>query len=245
MEFRVSDVYLRNCEDYYINDSEFTWREVCSVDKANNIIRLCNEVQLQPTEVIEIGAGDGAILTRLSDNKFGKKLFGLEISRSGIDAIKKRNIERLEDVKMFDGYSIDYEDDYFDLGILSHVLEHVEYPRKLIYEASRIARYLFVEVPLELNRYLGENFILSRTGHINFYSKKTIRFLLQSCNLEVLKQVVTNPSLEVFKYSLRNKARNHYKTTTLFLRYLPNLAPFIFTYHCSLLVKKRNKVKNS
>lgn len=49
-------------------------------------------------------------------------------------------------------------DGSFDLAIQSHVLEHVEYPRVVSHEAARVADYVFVEVPLELNRRTAEHF---------------------------------------------------------------------------------------
>ena len=66
-----------------------------------------------------------------------------------MEAIRAKNIPGLFDCKVFDGYTIPYDDNAFDLVVLSHVVEHVEHPRKLLYEAKRVARYVFIEVPLE------------------------------------------------------------------------------------------------
>ena len=81
----------------------------------------------------------------------------------------------------------------FDLAVLSHVLEHAEHPRRLLAEASRVARVLFVEVPLEDTWRLARDFTPDAVGHINFYSMASLRRLVQSCGLEVLDERVVPP----------------------------------------------------
>lgn len=93
------------------------------------------------------------------------------------------------------------EDNTFDLVILSHIPEHVEYPRKLLYEAVKVAKYVFVEVPLENNIKLRKDFVLDRVGHINFYSPMTIRLLVQSNDLEILSLRITNSSYRIYAFA--------------------------------------------
>ena len=91
-------------------------------------------------------------------------------------------------------------DKRFDLAILSHVLEHVEYPRKLISEAARVARNVFIEVPLEDNLKLSQDFVFDRVGHINFYSVRTIRLLVQSCGMRILGAHLSLSSRQSYAY---------------------------------------------
>ncbi|MGH2566906.1 MAG: class I SAM-dependent methyltransferase, partial [Bacteroidota bacterium] len=185
--------------------------------------------------ILEIGAGEGSILKRLSEADFGNELYALEISPTGVETIKKKNISRLNECSLFDGYNVPYDDEKFDLVVLSHVIEHVEYPRKLLYEAKRVAKYVFVEVPLEDTARLSENFIFDKVGHINFFSPKTIRRLIQSCNLEVLEQRVTNPSKSVYTFQKGRKGLINYYIKEYLLRLLPGIATSVFTYHSSLI----------
>lgn len=190
-EMKISDHLHGNYEDYY-KDGDSEWRRLGALGKADNIVSLCGD--LPRSSVLEIGAGEGSILKRLSELNFGNELYALEISSSGVEAIKNKRISRLAECKVFDGYHVPYDEKRFDIAILSHVVEHVEHPRQLIYEASRVARYVFIEVPLEDTFRLPRNFVFDTVGHINFYSPSTIRQLVQSCNLRVLKQITKNPS---------------------------------------------------
>ncbi len=234
----TSDQLKSNYEDYYEGgDSE--WRMLGAIDKAANIISLCHD--LPHTAILEIGAGEGSILKRLSELSFGEKLYALEISQSGVDTIKSKGIPRLTECLLFNGYDIPYEDHKFDLAILSHVIEHVEYPRKLLYEAARVARYVFVEVPLEDNFRLKKDFVPDKVGHINFYSPITIRRLIQTCDMEVLKQTVTNPSKAVHKYRVGRKGVINYYIKEYLLKFLPGVATKFFNYHSSLVSRAKQQ----
>ena len=56
-------------------------------------------------------------------------------------------------------------------------------------------------VPLELTVRLPDDHSFGNTGHINYYSRKSVRRLVQSCGFEVVRQVVRNPSVEVYRYN--------------------------------------------
>lgn len=231
MNERLKDNY----DTYYDGTSQ--WRWINAITKVNNIVKLCESYPHKT--ILEIGSGEGSILKRLSQLHFADSLYSLEVAKTAIDAIAQRRIKLLKESRLFDGYSIPYEANSFDLVILSHVVEHLEYPRKLLYEAARVGRCLFIEVPLEDNLRLKNDFLYNKSGHINFYSFKTLRILVQTCNLDILTQLVTNPSFDTYKYRLGKRALAAYPLKEIFLRMLPlRLATSLWTYHCSLVCKK-------
>lgn len=129
-------------EIYRDGDSE--WRSLGSLQSVKNNVELCQH--LKPNTVIEIGAGDeGANLQRLSEMNIGARLWAVELSGSGVKTVTERRIPNLVECKLFDRYEIPYRNKVFDLANLSHVLEHFEHPRLLIYEAMRVATFLFVD----------------------------------------------------------------------------------------------------
>jgi ubiquinone/menaquinone biosynthesis C-methylase UbiE len=223
-----------NYDTYYDGESE--WRALGAIDKVKNVQRLCNDIP--HTTVLDVGSGEGSLLKRLSDSNFGQDLYSVEISRSGVAAILQRDIPRLRECQLFDGYRIPYEDRRFDLAIISHVLEHVEYPRQLLHEAARVARHVFVEVPLEDTIRLTPDFVFNRVGHINFYSWKTIRRQIQTCDLKVVSQTVTNPSRAAYEYASGPGGVVKHAVKDLMLRASMRIAASLFTYHCAILCAK-------
>ncbi len=235
MNCSISSKLLENYDNYY--DAESEWRSLGAVDKAANIVEMCGS---HPhSTVVEIGCGEGAILERLSRLKFGDSLFALEISRTGVEATRKRAIPQLVNCKLFDGCSIPYPDGQFDLAILSHVVEHLEHPRTMIYEAARVAKTVFVEVPLEDTIRMTKDYVFDTVGHINFYSPKTIRWLVQTCDLEVVKQRITSGSRPSYQYRLGpvRGLLSHFIKDSL-LRCSRSVATRLFTYNCALLCTK-------
>jgi hypothetical protein len=223
-----------NYDSYY--DGESTWRALGAIGKVQNIVDLCGAIP--HNKILDIGSGEGALLQRLSDVNFGEDLCSLEISQSAVAAILQRDIARVRECRLFDGYAIPYESRQFDLAILSHVLEHTEYPRKLLYEASRVADHVFIEVPLEDTIRLKPDFVFDSVGHINFYSWKTIRRLVQTCDLRVLSQVVTNPSRAMYQHQSGDKGILKHMMKEIPLRTSERLACAFFTYHCSIVCAK-------
>lgn len=230
--FKISPHLQSNYEDYY-KETDSEWRLLGAINKAHNILTLCKELSIN--SVIEIGAGEGSILKRLSDLDFAQELYALEISPTGIIAIKNKIIPCLKECSLFDGYNVPYNNKKFDLAVLSHIIEHVEYPRKLLYEAKRIAKYVFIEVPLEDTVRLSQDFLFDEVGHINFYSPKTISRLIQTCNLKVLSQQTTNPSKDVYTFQKNKKGLVNFYIKEYLLKLFPLLATKIFTYNLSII----------
>ena len=112
------------------------------------------------------------------------------------------------EARQFDGYRLPYADKFFDLAVLSHVLEHVEYPRALLREIRRVAGYLAIEVPCDYAPGADarvEHFL--SYGHIDLYTPTLLRFLLRSEGFRVLKDRLTRMTLDVVEYSYFQNSR--------------------------------------
>ncbi len=179
------------------------------------------------------------MLQRLAAGGFGQRHFALEISASGVERIRGRQIGSLIECRQFDGYRVPYPDASFDLAVLTHVVEHVEHPRVLINEAARVANYVFIEVPLEHNRRLPRDFVWDSVGHINFYTAQTIRLLVQSCGHEVLEQRQSHPARAQYRYRFGATGTAVHLLKDVMLRTLPSVAQSLWTYHSSLLLRSR------
>ncbi len=229
---KVSDHWQEKYDDYY-DDDLTEWRRLSAIAKTDNIVNLCRPYS--HARILDIGCGEGAILDRLSELEFGEELFGLEISSSAVETVEQRDIKRLVECRKYEGYDIPFDDQSFDLAVLSHVVEHLEYPRMLIMETARVARHVFIEIPLLDCWCMGKDYVPSKTGHINFYSPRTIRKLVQTCEIKVLNQITVAPSKDAQLYqSPRGGALKYFFKSSL-LHVIPPLARQLFWYHNAII----------
>jgi len=199
------------------------WRNIGAKYKAQNIVNLAKNISFK--NVLEVGAGEGSILNWLSEWNFSENLHGIEISESGIERIKGKNIKHLKEILLFDGYSIPYPDNHFDLVICSHVMEHVEHERVLLREIKRVSKHQIFEVPIDFSFYVDKKLkhFLSY-GHINIYTPALFRFLLLSEGFEVVKDRCHLYHSEVLKMTYKNNAVGLLKTK--FKHFLLKMFPY-------------------
>jgi ubiquinone/menaquinone biosynthesis C-methylase UbiE len=168
--------------------------------KAQNIREVCEKHQF--SKVLEVGAGDGSILKYLDQFQFSPEIHALEISKSGVEQIVSRKIGSLRSVQIFDGYHIPFKDDEFDLVILSHVLEHVEFERMLLREIKRVAKQVVIEVPIDYRYGVDKRMKhFLAYGHINMYTPSSLRFLLQTEGFEIVTDKISIIEPEVTKFN--------------------------------------------
>lgn len=233
----ISRELLEHYEQAYAveNPTMAEGRAIGAEKKAENIVALCGS--LPHDRVLEIGAGDGAVLAALGRRGFARNMTALEISEAAIKRLIALNVHGLS-VEIFDGAQIPALDSAFDLAILSHVVEHLENPRQLLKEAARVAKHVFVEVPCEDSRGAGNDWHWNPEGHVNYYTPRSIRFLVQSCGLRVLKQQITDWALATYIFEnglLKGLMKFGIKRLAL---HLP-LSSKIFTYNCTLVASLR------
>ena len=206
----------------FYTDNDVAWRMLGAKYKAQNIINVCKS--MKPQKVLEVGAGDGSILHFLDQYAFAPEIYALEIAASGVEKIKERKLKSVRDVQVFDGYTIPYPDDSFDLIILAHVLEHVEHERLLIRELKRVAKHLVIEVPRDYKFGVDEriNHFLAY-GHINMYTPTSLRFLLKSEGLAIIadQTSIITPEVTLFNnYINRNIKKSPIKSLKVKLEYM-------------------------
>lgn len=225
-----------NYEAFYRGGDFAEWRRLGAIDKTANILKLCQGIP--HASILEIGAGNGAILENLAAQGFAQECRALDISSAGVEQIRAKHISGLVEAATFDGYRTPYADNQFDLVILSHVVEHVEHPRLLLYEAARVGKRLFVEVPLEDNARLAEDFVFDHVGHINVYSRKTMRRLLQSCRFRVRGETVANHSRAIYRFQKGRRGLVNWAIKEALLRVCPRFATGRYVYHAAFLCEQ-------
>jgi SAM-dependent methyltransferase len=179
------------------------WRELGARGKADHVVALSASAGLASGSVVEIGCGDGALLAELSARGFGDSLAGFEISAAALELARARAVPRVDSLSEFDGVSLPVADDAFDLGVLSHVLEHVPEPLPLLREAARACRALIVEVPLERNASGGRAAKRSTSeaiGHVAALDRAAVRSLVEAAGLRVADELLDPLPREVHTF---------------------------------------------
>lgn len=111
--------------------------------------------------ILDIGCRDGTILEILK-NKGYDDSYGIECTEEAVELCQNKKLE----VNYSDAHKIFYNNNIFDVIILSHVMEHFYDLDKVITECKRICvdnHKLLVEIPLEKNAH-------KESGHYTSFS---------------------------------------------------------------------------
>lgn len=225
---------LKEIYEGYHRKGVSDWRTRTAVDKAKHIVDMCGHMELR--KIIEIGAGDGAVLHELSRRGFSSSMYALEIAESAVETINNRSLEHLKECRLFDGYTMPYPDKAFDLAIASHVLEHVEHPRLFLREMQRISKKQFIEVPLE---YCWQGIMDAgnscRYGHINYFNPLLLDRLIESCGLSIATKRIVDFSMEFYRGQEGWRGMAKYGIRKILRSCVPRLATSLLIYcYCIL-----------
>jgi len=213
-------------ENFYSDKTE-TWRRIGALGKVENILEVSKGLNFE--KVIDVGAGDGNILELLSQSGFAKEFTAAEISGSAIEQMKLKSINGLSEIVQFDGYSLPFQDKAFDLAICSHVIEHVEYPRKLLLEIKRISKNQIIEVPIDFSFSVDKKFKhFNAYGHINIYTPALFNFLLYTVGFNVERKKCALYNKRVFDFQFKGKP--HKQMMSLAKRMIWNIVPFLMNF---------------
>ena len=162
------------------------WRALSAEGKADHIVDLTRRAGLEHAAVLEVGCGDGAVLSELAARGFGERRCGIELSEPA--AAIARDRPGIDEVVFSTADRLPHPDGAFDLGILTHVLEHVPDPVALLAETARVCRAVVVEVPLEANvsaRRDSKRAGARDVGHVQRFDRAAVRHVVAGAGLEV------------------------------------------------------------
>jgi len=222
-------------EDYY-NDEVAKKRTITAVQTVDHIQKICGS---SLGRILDVGAGDGAVLQEIERRKIATSIEAVEISSSGIERINSRNLTTLVRAQSFDGYKLPYTDKEFDIALSIHVLEHVEHERLFLRELGRVAKSVFIEVPLEHTFRLDRSIALGKPfGHINHYTFERFLSVLETSGLTPDKSRVFSNSLP-YEQHVGGQAKGAIKHTIRSgaLKVAPRLAPKMFVYLAAALCR--------
>jgi SAM-dependent methyltransferase len=217
------------------------WRALGAVGKADHVLALCRRAGLRPASTLDVGCGDGALLRELASRGFGGRLGGAEISAPA--AAIAREAGSAGTIELFDGATLPFPDGSYELGILSHVLEHVPDPPALLAEVARVCAAVVVEVPLEANwsaRRRSKRAHSEQIGHLQRLDRGAARATVAAAGLRVGGELQDPLPLEVHRFfadtpAARAAASAKWGVRSVLNTLAPALARRAFTVHWACL----------
>ncbi|HEY3865230.1 MAG TPA: class I SAM-dependent methyltransferase [Solirubrobacteraceae bacterium] len=219
-----------------------SWRALGAVGKADHVLALCSRAGLRAASTLEVGCGDGALLSELSRRDFGGRLAGVEITRAAVEIARTR--AEIDSVELYDGLRLPAADGAYDLGIVSHVLEHVPDPPALLAEVARACRAVVVEVPLEANlsaRRAAKREHADEVGHLQRLSRGDAHAIVARAGLRIAGELEDPLPLAVHRFlapdtpPARAAATAKWAIRAVLYRLAPPLARRLYTVHYACL----------
>lgn len=220
------------------------WRSLSAIPKADHVIALCERGGISPQTILDVGCGDGALLSEMHSRGFGGHLEGVEIAETAIGLAAGR--PGIDAVRLYDGTHLPSDEHSFELGIVAHVLEHVPEPTSLLREVSRVCRSVVIEVPLEANLSAlrpSRRDDSQGVGHLHRLSREDIRALVDRAGLRISGEIEDPLPLSVHRFFASGPlatagAIGKWAVRTLLHRLAPPLARRLFTVHYACLCTK-------
>ena len=255
-----SAALVRFYDDAYTHEPDAAaaygrWRALGALGKADHVVALCaragiwpggreaggREAGGDPFKTLDVGCGDGALLCELHRRGFGGALSGVEIAEAAVAIARSR--PQIDSVERYDGLHLPAADGAYELGVLSHVLEHVLDPVALLSEVARACRAVLVEVPLEANwsaRRARKREHAAEVGHLQRLDRRAVRAIVARAGLSIAAELDDPLPLEVHRFfavssSGRAAAGAKWAVRAGSHRLAPGLARRLFTVHYACL----------
>jgi len=221
------------------------WRALGAKGKADHVVGLCLGEGLRPATILDVGCGDGALLTELRRRRFGQTLQGVEITEAAVQIARAR--VEIDSVQLYDGAHLEFPDQAFDLGIVSHVLEHVPDPAALLAEVGRACEAVVMEVPLEANmsaRRESKREHAEEVGHLQRLDRRAARAIVARAGLHIAGELEDALPLAAQRFFAHTPAQQAKATIKWGARnglnkIAPPLARRLFTVHYACLCLPR------
>ena len=177
--------------------SDYRDEEVLAeVRRGNNMIKIkrhklrVNLIKkyLKTGKLFDIGSGWGHFL--YTAKLCGFETEGIEISKLMCEYAKEDLNLDVTNVNLFEDQ---LKVNYYDIATMWDVLEHLDYPAKALEIANKVLKpraYLVLQVP-QIDSFIAKrqksNWSMFSLEHLNYFSSKTIKLLLEDKGFELIK----------------------------------------------------------
>jgi len=220
-------------------DDEAEWLRLGAQQKANSVQLLMERNGIVADSLLELGAGTGAVIQECQKRGLAARFTAVDYSAEAMGFLAKSAPAIKGVVADITSAEFSLEGD-FDVVIMSHVLEHLEEPRKFLKSLGRLRwRYLVAEVPLEdllagrLKRLITSEPPGKAAGHVQFFTAASFQRLLNASGLAVIdnRRYVPINELQAIRFVCRKNGSSRIKSIQVALTgyYLPRLAKHLWS----------------
>lgn len=160
--------------------------------------------------LLDIGCGKGYIMKQLQTKT--NNILGVDYNKEDIEYLAQHlphpNIKVICD-DIFN-YMAKLEGVYFDVIILSHVVEHIDEPEPFLARLADKAKTFYIEVPDFESNYqnayrekLGTDLVYSDADHVSEFRREDMEEMFKKLDLQILRSEFRG---SVMKYWLASKA---------------------------------------
>lgn len=153
--------------------------------------------------VLDVGFGLGYGLKIMSEK--AARLSGIEVDRKAVErAMKELSDPKIMDLRHYDGYSIPFSEQSFDIVTCIDVIEHVPDYVRLIRDLCRVARRaVLISTPNRRDEYTRSNGRPKNPWHIREWSFKEFDAILRKLGMTCEWNFVNGPWEGPFSVSQR------------------------------------------
>jgi len=223
------DIYSNTCAE--IENYKFKSPKVPDFTKyyTNLYLDFIYQQRQDFKSVCDIGCGKGIKL--LDFKNLGKEVLGIEPSKIFHECHKKYHINSKV------GF-IDNIDGFYDLVLISHVLEHLHAIDETIKKIEKITKkYLFIEVPGHINKLQS-----IQNAHNFYFSFNTLNHFIENNKFKLIKMNYAKDSEFILALYEKTEKKNNYTFDYKAETQLVN--KIILKYHLKYIVLKILKFFN-
>lgn len=212
----------REINDYYPNEYEQhkAWNNTNTIKRifGHSYVRLLlfggdlrSLKSFTKGRILDVGCGGGKYLKILDDS--GWDTYGVDVSPIATEHARTLGLNNIFTGEL---YNANFPNNYFDVIMMQHSLEHMHEPFKCLKESNRILKNngaLIIIVPnidsLEAELFKENWYQIDAPRHLYFFNERTVKKILEKANFNVTAFTYsTNPFLSFSKsliYRIDNK----------------------------------------